>query len=57
VSSTGELPPDLDPTRQCSRCREFFPLTDTPDEVDHPSWWLCGPCHERLIGTIPSSRR
>jgi len=64
VSSSGELPPDLvldadatrTPTRQCSRCRQYFPVDDTPDEVSHPSWWLCAPCHDKLIGDLSPRR-
>ena len=64
MSSSGELPPYPDPdedetgtpTRQCSRCREFFPVDDSPLEVDHASWWLCGPCHDKLIGNGPPRR-
>jgi len=62
VSTSDRFPPFPEPdedgpeTRQCSRCREFFPVDDTPLEVDHPKWWLCPACHEKLIGTNPPRR-
>ena len=56
MSTSDRFPPfpehdvDTPETRQCSRCREYFPVDETSLEVDHPSWWLCPPCHEKLIG-------
>ena len=62
MSTSDRFPPfpehdeDGPETRQCGRCREFFPVDDTPLEVDHPKWWLCATCHEKLIGTNPPRR-
>jgi hypothetical protein len=57
VSTSDRFPPhpahddDEPESRQCSRCRQYFPVDDEPLGVDHPKWWLCPPCHDRLIGT------
>ena len=37
-------------TRQCGRCRLFFSLDGTEDLASHAKWWLCPPCHEKLLG-------
>ena len=62
MSTSDRFPPfpdddeDGPETRQCGRCRQFFPVDDKPLEVDHPSWWLCPACHEKLIGSDPPRR-
>ena len=38
------------PTQQCGRCRRFFPVDDTADAASQPTWWLCPPCNEALLG-------
>jgi hypothetical protein len=38
------------PERRCSRCRQLFPV-DAEDRPYGPTeWWLCQPCHAKLIG-------
>ena len=62
MSTSDRFPPFPDhdedgaETRQCGRCREFFPVDDSPLGVYHPNWWLCPPCHDKLIGTGPPRR-
>jgi len=41
--------------RYCSRCRQLFPVTDASRHVREGEWWLCAPCHDKLIG--PGSGR
>jgi hypothetical protein len=40
--------------QRCSRCRGLFPVE--AGELRHApaEWWLCVPCHAKLIG--PGSR-
>ncbi|HET9732622.1 MAG TPA: hypothetical protein VFP54_08100 [Acidimicrobiales bacterium] len=41
-------------TRLCGRCRGIFPADPDRNPSAMEDWWLCGPCHEVLIG--PSSK-
>jgi hypothetical protein len=38
----------------CSRCRLTFPVEPGERPFGPTEWWLCGPCHDKLIG--PRSR-
>lgn len=38
-------------TRVCSRCRKEFPLPEDARPTPPGEWWLCPPCHDRLIGS------
>jgi hypothetical protein len=40
--------------QRCSRCREVFPVEDGELRHGPSEWWLCDPCHDKLIG--PGSR-
>ena len=52
------MKPDAAPEgmNRCSRCRRQFPTTDgmagTQDD-----WWLCDPCHHKLIGSRTGAPR
>lgn len=51
IDSPSELMPEDPSRRQCGRCRQFFasdPLLN-PNAIH--DWWLCEPCHDRLMGT------
>ena len=37
-------------TRTCGRCRGQFPADPEQDVLTLGDWWLCGPCHEALMG-------
>ena len=37
------------PSRQCGRCRQFFPVDVSTSP--QAKWWACPPCHRRLFGT------
>ena len=37
-------------TRICGRCRAQFPAEPEQDVRTLHDWWLCGPCHEALMG-------
>lgn len=41
---------DGTPTKRCSRCRKEFPALAPPVRDQPEPWWLCPPCHDRLIG-------
>lgn len=42
--------------RRCSRCLQF--LLDDGSSVARPNWWLCLPCHAKLLpGTQRVARR
>lgn len=45
----GSTSPAL-PTRPCGRCRAQFPTEPGQDVLTLHDWWLCGPCHEALMG-------
>jgi hypothetical protein len=36
-------------TRQCGRCRQYFPAD--PPASPQPKWWACTPCRHKLFGT------
>ena len=36
--------------RQCGRCRGMFPGDPTLSAGLDNGWWVCPPCHDRLIG-------
>jgi hypothetical protein len=37
-------------TRRCSRCRLDFPIDREAAPGQRAEWWLCAPCHDKLIG-------
>jgi hypothetical protein len=39
-----------EPTRRCSRCRKDFAAPSTPPPGLPEQWWLCPPCHDKLVG-------
>lgn len=41
---------DTQSTRLCSRCRNAFPALDMPGAAQREQWWLCPPCHDKLLG-------
>jgi hypothetical protein len=49
VEAGVEVGPDAEP-RRCSRCRAVFPGVEERNAAGHVVWWLCPPCHERLLG-------
>jgi hypothetical protein len=38
-------------SRQCGRCRGFFPCVVDRDPMGNESWWLCERCRETLLGS------
>jgi hypothetical protein len=52
---TESTPEDEMPTRLCGRCRHAFPFDDST--APGPTWWLCPPCHEALLGKATLSNR
>jgi hypothetical protein len=46
---------DAKPTRRCSRCREEFSAPGGSRGGVPGGWWLCPPCHDKLIGRGPRS--
>jgi hypothetical protein len=42
-------PSEQMPTRQCGRCRQFFPVDASA--TPQAKWWACPTCHRRLFGT------
>ena len=48
--SPGPVAVDPSP-RRCSRCRGVFPGAEERNAAGNVVWWLCEPCHERLLGT------
>ena len=42
--------PALVASRQCSRCRESFPVDDTLLFTAEYAWWLCPTCSSALLG-------
>lgn len=47
----AELIADPPAERQCGRCRQFFASEANPNPAAGQDWWLCGPCHDKLMGT------
>jgi len=47
-----EGPPDGAPVRerQCGRCQQKFPGDAALHASAQLGWWLCPPCHEKLLG-------
>lgn len=43
--------PDDASRRQCGRCRQFFASEPTQNLAPIQEWWLCEPCHDKLMGT------
>lgn len=39
------------PHRQCGRCRQLFAADPTLYPGVVQEWWLCDPCHDKLMGT------
>jgi hypothetical protein len=52
---TSDDDDDAAPTRLCGRCRRSFAFDDSTDPG--PTWWLCPPCHEALLGKATLSNR
>jgi hypothetical protein len=52
--SPSELIPDNPSHRQCGRCRQFFASDPTLNPNAIHEWWLCEPCHDKLMGTSRS---
>ena len=52
--SPSELIPDHASGRQCGRCRQFFASGPALNQAPIQEWWLCEPCHDRLMGTSPA---
>jgi hypothetical protein len=46
----SELIPDYPSSRQCGRCRQFFASDPAVNPAAIQDWWLCGPCHDKLMG-------
>lgn len=40
---------EVDAGRQCSRCREVFPIEPDTHPMELIGWWTCPPCTEALI--------
>ena len=40
-------------SRQCGRCREWFPGDPSLHPTAIPDWWLCPPCRVALLGANP----
>ena len=38
-------------SRQCGRCREFFPIATSTDPTLEAKWWLCAACRTKFFGT------
>ena len=36
--------------RQCGRCRQFFSCDAALNPVAIQDWWICEPCHDKLMG-------
>ena len=49
--SPYELIPDNGTGRQCGRCRRFFVSDPALNALAIQEWWLCEPCHDKLMGT------
>lgn len=49
--SPSELTPNNASRRQCGRCRQFFASDPTLNPAAIQGWWLCEPCHDKLMGT------
>ena len=47
---TNEATEANEQTRLCSRCRQPFPRVRAVRPGQPEEWWLCPPCHARLIG-------
>lgn len=57
MSDSSETSADAGPlTRVCSRCRNRFPAVTAPRPGQPEEWWLCPPCHDKLIGTRSKPR-
>lgn len=53
--SSPELIPDDASRRQCGRCRQFFASEPALNPAAIQEWWLCEPCHDKLMGTARAS--
>ena len=49
--SPSDLIPEDPSRRQCGRCRQFFASDPTLNPSAIQEWWLCEPCHDKLMGT------
>lgn len=47
----SDLTPDNASRRQCGRCRQFFASEPAVHPAAIQEWWLCEPCHDKLMGT------
>jgi hypothetical protein len=49
MSTHASVPDGTTPTRQCGRCRGYFPLDDAADPNEQHEWWACPTCAGALI--------
>lgn len=50
AEAPSELTPDPLSPRQCGRCRQLFPGDASLNPATIQDWWICGPCHDNLMG-------
>ncbi len=45
------------PSRRCWRCLRTFACEASDILPGPPGWWVCDPCHGRLLESAPASMR